>query len=280
MPNLAALHPEIVHFVVGLLMVGVAFRIVSLTGRFKFTDHAAAALLLIGVVATVFAVKSGDEAHGPVERIPGVRAAIVEHEEYAETTRNIFLGVALLELIALGLAARTTTAGFTRWAHVASAVVGIWGTVVLYEAAEHGGEIVYAYAGGPGLRSGDPADVERLLLSGLFQQAQADRAAGRTEDAARLTEEMARRFSADTTVQFLGVESLLRDRNDARGALAALDAMSLDPAVARWQTRRASLRADIFLALSLPDSAKAVLATAVAAYPQNARLKARLDSMP
>lgn len=280
MPNLAELHPQIVHFVVGLLLVGVGFRAVSLTGRFKFTNHAAAALLLMGTVAAAFAVKSGDDAHGPVERLPGVRTAVIEHEEHAETTRNIFFGVAVLELIALGLAARASTAGFTRWAHVASVVVGIWGSVHLYEAAEHGGDLVYSFAGGPGLRSGDPVDVERLLLSGLFQQAQADRTAGRKEDAARLTEEMARRFSADTTVQFLGVESLLRDRGDARGALTALDAMSLDPASARWQTRRATLRADLFLALAMPDSAKAVLTAAVAAYPQNTRMKARLDSMP
>lgn len=50
MPNLAQLHPQIVHFVVVLMLVGVAFRMVSLTGRFKFTNHAAATLLIVGAV--------------------------------------------------------------------------------------------------------------------------------------------------------------------------------------------------------------------------------------
>ena len=77
MPNLGAFHPQIVHFVIGLLLVGVAMRIVSLTGRLKFTSPMATTLLLIGTVAAWAAVKSGTDAHGPVERIPGARAAVV-----------------------------------------------------------------------------------------------------------------------------------------------------------------------------------------------------------
>ena len=280
MPSLAQYHPQIVHLVIGFLLVGVVFRIVSLTGRLKFTNHAAAVLLLTGFIAAAFAVKSGEDAHGPVERIPGTRALVIEHEESGELTRNIFLAVAVIELLALGLAARASTAGFTRWAHAASAVVGVWGGVQLYVTAEHGGELVYEYAGGPGLRTGEPEPVERLLLSGLYLQSQADRRAGNIAAAARLVDEMALRYSADTTVQFLKVESLLLDRADAPAALAALDAIGLDPTNARWQTRRASVRADIFMAMSQPDSAKAVLEAAVAAYPANLRMKARLDSMP
>ena len=280
MPSIAEFHPQIVHLVIGFLLVGVVFRIVSLTGRLQFTNHAASVLLIAGFIAAAFAVRSGEDAHSPVERIPGLRDLVIEHEEYGKRAKNIFLAVTVIELLALGLAARASTAGFTRWAHAASAVVGVWGGQQLYEAAEHGGELVYEYAGGPGLRTGDPEDVERLLLAGLFLQSQEDRRAGDKESAARLVDEMARRFSADTTVQFLTVESLLRDRDDAPAALASLDAMSLDPESPRWQTRRASVRADIFMAMSQPDSAKAVLTAAVAAYPTNTRMKARLDSMP
>jgi hypothetical protein len=280
MPSLAAFHPQIVHFVVSLLVIGVLFRLISLSGRLRFSDHAASALLILGTIAAAFAVRSGDDAHGPVERIPGTRALVIEHEEAGKKTRNIFFAVAAIELLALGLAAKGSTARFTRWAQVGSAVVGLWGLTELNHAAGHGGEIVYEYAGGPGLRTGNPQDVERLLLAGLYQQAAADRAAGRKEDAARLTEEMVRRFGADTTVQFLSVESLLLDRGDAPSALTALDAMGLDPANLRLASRRANLRADILLALGQPDSAKAVLSAASAAMPANARIKARLDSMP
>lgn len=280
MPTLAQVHPQVVHFAIALLMVGVVFRLVSLTGRFKFTDHAAALLLLIGTVAVFVSVKSGDAAHGPVERIPGARPVVVEHEEAAELLERVFTGVVILEALAFGLMLRPRTQRFVKVAHVASALVGIWGGTILYRTAELGGQIVYKYAGGPGLRSGEDADVERLLLAGLYNQSVVDRRAQRPEDAARLIDEMARRFPADTTVQFLRVESLLRDRNDAAAAQSALAAIQLAPTDARLGSRRANLAADIWLAMQQPDSAKAALDAAIAAFPQNARLKARRDSMP
>jgi hypothetical protein len=280
MPNLGVFHPQVVHFAIALLLVGVAFRIISLTPWLKFTDHAATTLLLLGTVAAAVAVRSGDDAHGPVERIPGVRAAVIEHEKYGERARNIFFAVAALELLALGLARGASTARFGRFALIGSALVGVGGSLMLYEASEHGGALVYAYAGGPGVRSGEPQDVERLLVAGLYQQSVADRRAGRAEDAARLVDELARRMPTDTSVQLMRVESLLLDRMDPAGALAAARAIGVDAANVRLATRHASLTADAFLALGQPDSARTVLSAIVQAFPQNARLRARLDSLP
>lgn len=280
-PNIASLHPQIVHFVIALLFVGVAFRIVSLTRRFTFTNYAAAVLLLSGTIAAVLAVRSGDQAHGPVERIPGTRPLVQEHEHDGEQTRNIFLGVAALEIIALGLAAarQGTMLRYARFVHVASALVGVFGLVKLYDTAEHGGELVYSYAGGPGLRSGDPKDVERLLLAGLYSQSRLDRQAGRLTESASLVNEMARRFPADTTIQLLRVESLLLDTKDYGAALAALDSVPIAPNDARLRARHATLKADIYIAMGNRDAARAALAPVVAAFPQNTRLKAKLDSL-
>lgn len=280
MPDLAVFHPQVVHFAIALLLLGVAFRIISLTPWLKFTNHAAATLLILGTIAAAASVKSGDDAHGPVERIPGVRNAVIEHEEYGERTRNIFFVVVAFELLALGLARTSAGERFGRFALIGSALVGVGGSVMLYEAAEHGGELVYAYAGGPGIRSGEPEDVTRLLIAGLYQQAVADRRAGRAEDAARLMAEMAARMPGDTTAQLLHVESLLIDRADPAAALEAARAVMVDPANARLAPRRATLTADAFLALGQPDSARAVLTPVVAAFPQNTRLKAKLDSIP
>lgn len=281
MPNIAQFHPQIVHFVVASLLLGVALRIAAFIPRLTFADHAAALLLLIGTGAAVLAVKSGTDAHGPVERIPGARTAVTEHEEDAHETRNIFLGVAALELIALGLARRTSpgAARYVRVAQIASVVVGVIGSFALYEAAEHGGDLVYSYAGGPGLRSGDPADVERLLLAGLYNQSREDRKAGRAAAAAELVDEMARRFSQNPEVRLLHVESLLLDRKDYPAALAAADSISLPATDARLRARQATLEADVYLAMGKPDSARAVLAPVVTAFPQNTRLKAKLDSI-
>jgi uncharacterized membrane protein len=279
MPNLAAFHPQIVHFVIGLLLVGVAMRIVSLTGRLKFASPMATTLLLIGTVAAWAAVKSGTDAHGPVERIPGARAAVVEHEEHGETTRNVFLVVAALELVGLAMARKENLARNVRWVYAASALAGVFGSFHLYEAGEHGGELVYSYAGGPGLRTGNPEDTERLLLAGLYNQAMADRKAGRHAEANELITMMARRFPGDTTVQLLNAESLSLDAKKYPEALAALDAVKTAPTDARLGARKANLRADIFLAMGQRDSARAVLTAAVTAFPNNTRLKARLDSL-
>lgn len=279
MPNLAQFHPQIVHFVVVLMLVGVAFRIVSLTGRFKFTNHAAATLLIIGAVAAYLAHESGVDAHGPVERIPGARSMVQEHEADGILTYRLFMVIGLMEALALGLAMRSTLARFAKYANIATASVGVWGCVQVFETAEHGGELVYSYAGGPGLRSGKPEDVERLLLAGLYSQSRNDRRAGKLTESASLNAEMAKRFPGDTTIRFLMVESLLLDSKNAAGALVALNAIGVDANDARWRPRHANLKADIYLAMGKSDSAKAVLSEVVSAFPQNARLKARLDSL-
>jgi len=279
MPNIAAFHPQIVHFVIGVLLVGVAFRIVSLTPWFRFTNQGATALLLIGAVASWLAVRSGTEAHGPVERIPGTRDLVIEHEEHGQHTRNIFLGVALIELIALGLARKDTLVRYARYAHFVSAAVGVWGSAELYEAAEHGGELVYSYGGGPGLRTGDPKDVQRLLLAGLYNQSRIDRREKRPQDAASLVSEMARRFPTDTNVRILHAESLLLDSKNYPAALATIDSVRPAPTDARLAPRVATMKADIYLAMGKPDSAKAALDAAIAAFPQNTRLKAKRDSI-
>ena len=122
-------------------------------------------------LAAVLAAMTGDAAHGPVEAMPGLRPIVTEHERWGEWTRNIFLVVFLIELIAIALRKST----MVRYALIASAAVGVVGLFALYEAGEHGGEIVYGYAGGVGTRSGNPEDVSHLFLAGLYQQALADR---------------------------------------------------------------------------------------------------------
>ena len=273
-PSFAAFHPQVVHFVIGLLIVGVAFRLIALSGRLKWTGPAATTLLVMGGAAAWVAAKSGDAAHGPVERVPGVRDAVVEHEEWGERTRNVFVGVAALELVALVLGA-----GAARTVRAVSGLAGIAGVFVLYEAAEHGGELVYAYAGGVGIRSGNPEDVARLLVAGLYHESQLARRAGRGEDANGLIRMMLDRNPGDATTRLLWAESLLLDRNDAAAALAALDSSTVRPDDARLRPRRDMLAADALAASGRIDSARVVLQAAATQFPTNARVKAKLDSL-
>ena len=279
MPNLAPFHPQIVHFVVGLLFVGVAFRLVSLTPWFKFTNYGATTLLLIGAVATWLAVKSGTAAHGPVERIPGARALVQEHEEQGETTRNIFLGVALIEIVGWAFSRRDQYGRYAFWARAVSGIVGVVGCVMLYEAAEHGGRLVYSYGGGPGLRTGDPADVERTYIAAAYNQAQLDRKTGKAAEAAAVISDLSRRLPESNDMKLLQAESQLRDTKNSSAAMTTLDAVQVAPNDRSMTSRKTQLKADIYLAMGQKDSARALLQQLLTANPQNARLKAKLDSI-
>ena len=277
MPDTGAFHPHIVHFVIALLFVGVAFRLVSLTGRFAFTNHAATVLILLGTVAAFAAVKSGDDAHGPAERVPGARAAVVEHEEWGERARNAFIVVSLFELAALGLAFRKHR--HARTAAIAAGVVGLVGLFVLYEAAEHGGELVYGYAGGVGVRSGDPADVNRLLIAGVYHQAVQDRQAGRGAAGAELIEMAARRFPENLELQLLAAEWTTEVRNDPAQAIQRLDALQIPQDQTRLRLRAGLARARALQTQGNTEGARAVLQTLQGEFPDNAQLQRRMEEL-
>ncbi len=269
--SLAPVHPQIVHFVIALLFAGVLFRCIALTGRAMFTGPAAVVLLLVGTLGAVLAVKSGTDAHGPVERVPGARVAVVEHEEWGERTRNIFLIVAALEIAALIPAAQRWRKGV----HLASAVVGLGGAFSLYEAGEHGGELVYTYAGGVGIRSGNPDDVGRLLVAGLYHQAMLDRKAGKTAEAAQLIGQLTQRLPDDTSARLLAIESLIMDKQDGRAALGALSSFPAVPESRFLRFRVGILRADAFVAAGMPDSAKATLEAMSREFANNRAVEER-----
>lgn len=273
MPNIGSMHPYVVHIVVGFVIAGCVLRILSLTGKWNWMNQAAATALILGAIASVVAWRSGLDAHGPVERVPGARSAVTEHEEWGERTRNLFLLIAGVEVLGLAVASRR------RLFHIASAALGVAGLFVIYETAEHGGDLVYSYAGGVGLRTGEDEDVGRLLRAGLYHQAMLDRREGRGDAAARLFAEMKQRWPDDPEVRMLAAESRLRDAKDAAGAMADIDAMLPSLQDARIKRNATLVRAYSFLALGQKDSARAVVERLAAENPANARYKALLDSL-
>src|SRR6185436_19410415 len=115
---MGALHPEVVHFAIALLFVGVLLRAVSLLGRPAFVGPTAAVLLILGSLAAFAAAYTGDVAHGPIEQMPGLRPSVESHEQWGDWARNIFGVVLLVELI--GLVLRPPT---RRYALIASTVI-------------------------------------------------------------------------------------------------------------------------------------------------------------
>jgi uncharacterized membrane protein len=272
---MAGLHPQVVHFTIVLAIIGVAFRLLSLYGRPAFASPAASTLLLLAALSGLLSAQTGDAAHEPVEQMPGLRPAVQDHEAWGERARNVLLIVGVIELVGLAM----WRSSRRRTVHIAAAVVGVVAVLCVYEASEHGGDIVYGYAGGPGIRSGDPEDVERLLLAGLYQQSMKDREAGNLAAASELAALAARRFPNDTEVRLFAAESLLVDNKDPQSAIAALAAIDVPADNRILRTRRAALQADAFEMAGQKDAAVAVLQPIVEAYPTNTRLKQRLDAL-
>jgi uncharacterized membrane protein len=276
MPPLSELHPVIVHFVIALGVVGVALRILSFFPFGEWAKHGATALLLIAATGGWFAVKSGDAAHGLAERIPGVREAVQKHEHDGERARNVLGVVALLEVAALLFRKKASVA---KGLMAGSAVVGLGAAYQIYETGEHGGQLVYEYAGGVGTRTGNTADIQRLLVAGLYHQARIARDSGRSDEAARLTAELLRQRPTDVMVSLLGVESQLKDSKDAAGALASARSLQGPADQAQFVVRRGTLMADAYVALNQRDSARALLTELVAKFPQSRGAKAALDKL-
>lgn len=252
------IHPQIVHFVIALLPVGVALRLVALSGRLRFTGPAATVLILVGTVAAFIAVETGEDEHRASEMIPGVHEAVEVHQEWGERTRNLFVVVSLLEIAGLVLYNRTSRHKLAKGVWAVSAVAGLVGIWFVYETGEHGGAVVYEYAGGVGTRYDDPADVQRLLVAGLYNEAAVARKAGRHEEAARLTQQLAELRPNDPSVRMLLLESQIEDLGQPRAALATIDSMRAaapNDRRVQFQTRR--LKAQAFEALGMTDSAKA-----------------------
>ena len=269
--NLAALHPQVAHFTIALAIVGALFRVVSLLGRPAFVSPAATTLLLLAALSSVISNRSGTAAHGPVERVPGSRAAVQEHEEWGERTQYGLLILGAIELAALAMRKSPKV----KIVHGVAAVAALICVGLVYETGEHGGELVYSYAGGVGIRTGDEKDIERLLLAGYYQQAMADRKAGRSESAAQLIAAAASRHADDPELKLVAAESMLLDQKNPQAAINALAAMEPPPAL---RIRRGMLQADAFEALGQKDAAIAVLQALVAQTP-NARVQQRLDRL-
>jgi uncharacterized membrane protein len=275
MPNIGIFHPQVVHFVIALGLVGVVFRLTSLLWRRSWLSPAATALIILAAAASVVAVKSGTDAHGVAERIPGARDAVVEHEEWGERTRNVLLALAGLEILTLALAARP--AG--RALQFVAALGGLVAAGAIYEAGDLGGDLVYRHAGGIGTRSGDPADITNLLVAGLYHAARSARDSGKRETAARLIEELTRTRPQDTSVWLLAAESRIRDRHDPATALTILDSVRT-LANSRFDVRHGLLQSEARAALGQPDTAKMVLEDLLRRHPDNRAVKDALARLP
>ena len=97
-PTWDALHPLVVHFPIAVLLVAPILVVVGMAWQRYAAGLfiAAFVLMVIGTVATYFAVATGEAAAEIAEQMPRVSAILESHEELAESTRVTFTVLTVL----------------------------------------------------------------------------------------------------------------------------------------------------------------------------------------
>ncbi|MCO6435747.1 MAG: hypothetical protein J5J06_01515 [Phycisphaerae bacterium] len=97
-PSWDQFHPIVVHFPIALLMVAPVLVILGLIlyKHFLWFAISAFTIMALGVIGAFLAVASGEAAADLVNRTPEINSVIERHMELAETSRLVFLGLAIV----------------------------------------------------------------------------------------------------------------------------------------------------------------------------------------
>lgn len=150
LPPWDGLHPLVVHFPIALLLIAPLLVVAGLLWRAGSRGLlvSAFALMLLGTVAAWVAVGSGEAAGKRAEDRGGpvVERVLDQHEELAETTRNVFTALTIVfaaMLFAPLLTRRTLDRVPSAVLHAAFLAMYGGGLVYLVNTAHQGGRLVH-----------------------------------------------------------------------------------------------------------------------------------------
>jgi uncharacterized membrane protein len=149
-PSWDAMHPLIVHFPIGLLLVAPILIVLGLIlfGQNRAFMISGFVLMLLGTIAAAVAVSTGDAAGELAERVANVESVLEQHEELAETTRNVFIALTAI-FGAIVFVPLILKLDFGRKVAVPVILVFLLfygaGAVVLINAAHEGGRLVHEF---------------------------------------------------------------------------------------------------------------------------------------
>jgi uncharacterized membrane protein len=149
-PSWDGLHPIIVHFPIALLIFAPILIVLGMIfhKNGKAFMVSAFVMMLIGTIATFVAVATGNSAGELAERMANVEAVLENHEELAETTRNIFTALtAIFAAIVFVPMIFKKELGRTVMIPISLAFLLFYGAgaVVLMNTAHEGGRLVHEF---------------------------------------------------------------------------------------------------------------------------------------
>lgn len=140
MEFLSQLHPFVVHFPIALLIIYACCEITGIILKNDFILKMAFVLLFIGVVSSVGAVLTGNQA-AEIAVIKNVEwASLIEkHEDYATITLWYFFAILVLRTY---LVLKKKFSGTLKYIFIPLVLIG---SFLIYETGDHGGKLVYDY---------------------------------------------------------------------------------------------------------------------------------------
>lgn len=165
-------HPFIAHFSIGLLPAGVLIFAIYYWSKHEWFLYTALTMFVIATVAGFISTYSGDIAHEVVERIPGVRNAIHEHEDWADIVKwsNIILTV--LAFVYVQFKDKEWLRYNQDFAHWLVVVVGLWAVIAVVQTGRKGGDLVYDYMVAGGARGNSEESINRQANAYYYNKLQ------------------------------------------------------------------------------------------------------------
>ncbi len=150
-PTWDGLHPLIIHFPIGLLLVAPVLVLIGILmppkkGRTMLL--AALVLMFLGTISVFIALQTGEAAAEIADRTPEINAIIQHHEQMAENTRLVFsiLTVAFAAILFLPTLLKREV---DRTSHIVYPLIFLCfylaGAVMLANTAHQGGRLVHEF---------------------------------------------------------------------------------------------------------------------------------------
>jgi uncharacterized membrane protein len=162
------LHPVIIHFPLGVLMIAPLFVFLGMVKpeRWKLFSVSGLIVMALGSAAAFIAVSTGQAAADLAEKTPQIQAAIERHADLGEDTRlafSILTGVFALILIGPALLKKTLSRRLTLAMHGIFLVIYLSACLILAQTGHAGGLLVHQYGVraliGPAVVDSAPSDA-------------------------------------------------------------------------------------------------------------------------
>ncbi len=150
------LHPAVVHFPIVLIFLGTILSILTIFTRRGALPQFTAVILILAAGGAQLAVNTGgDQADEVIQRMPEAKPLIRAHAEWGERMRTAAVSAAIGAAVALAF---YRVVKFRRVLAFITTIIAAGACYCAFEAAEHGGAMVYHHGVGVQIAPSGPAN--------------------------------------------------------------------------------------------------------------------------